>query len=420
MAANLTTLAEALKRFQIDGMNQQLNMQSVLYNRLWKSQQADVEGKSYTYFVQTSRNQSAGRGISDGGSYGTPGNPTGKNPIVPGCILSVGVEISGPFLRAARTNVGAFVRQQKFVIDSAQTDFIRSINRQLHSDGTDAFAFWTTGDNGSPGVVDDGQGNAFVHLDNAVGTYDLIATSDNSTKHGDSITVTLGAENANDYSISWGGTVASSADGDYLVMEDTLGLQLMGIRGVISAVNPPLLSGGLQGLDVATETYWKAQVFSNPSGAGTVRELTLPLMQRPLSQIGVRTNYSEADVKFLMCNAQVKDKYIALCEAGKVHYNTMQLDGGQTSVTFNGKELIVDPQCRRNTLYYIVPKSLDILTSSDGLTWADFEGTGQFQKKPGSGTWSDAYQAFMVFYGQLATKARNANAVLLDIDEAIS
>jgi hypothetical protein len=94
----------------------------------------------------------------------------------------------------------------------------------------------------------------------------------------------------------------------------------------------------------------------------------------------------------------------------------MTLDGGQTSVDFNGKPLIVDPQCRENVLYYVNPSTMDFLTSSNGLVWADFADGSMWQKKPASTTYADAYQAFLVLYGQLAVRARNGNGILSEIN----
>ena len=153
-------------------------------------------------------------------------------------------------------------------------------------------------------------------------------------------------------------------------------------------------------------------MFSN---SGTNRALSLALMQRPLSRIARNSDYDESDVQFLMSNTGVRDKYIDLVLADKRSVNTMTLDGGQESVEFNGKPIIIDPQCRENVLYYVNPKTMSFLTSSDGIVWADFEDGQMFQKKPGSGSYYDAYQAFLVLYGDLAVSARNGNGLLEDL-----
>lgn len=411
MAANLTTLSPVLKTFYLPKIREQLNQKSVLYNRLKKYQET-VDGTNYTYALHTKRNTSAGIGVSDGDLFPSPGNQGYTTCIVPEAQLTAGIELTGRIIKSSKTDQGSFVRAVKSEVDGVQRDFVRALNRQFHGDGRDALAFWTGADDTSGTTVDDGQGNAFVHLGFGTTTCDLVATSDNSTLHGTAIVVTLGAENTSTFSITWSGSVSGSAQGDYLVLTSSLGKQAMGIRGVISASDPPLLSGGLQGLTVSANGFWKAQTFSN---SGTLRALTLPLMQRPLSKISRNSDYDETDIEFLMCNTGVRDKYQDLVLADKRFVNTMTLDGGQESVEFNGKPIIIDPQCRENVLYYVNPKTMDILTSSDGIQWADFEDGNMFQKKPGSGSYYDAYQAFLVFYGQLAVSARNGNGLLSDI-----
>jgi hypothetical protein len=419
MAATTTTLSAILKTFYVsDQLNDQLNNQSVLYDKLFRKGAAtmDATGKNYTYAIRESRNRTAGKGISEGGNFGTPDNQGTRNITVPDTQLVTGIELSGRVIKAATgANKGSFMSAFTLEVESGRDDTVRAINRQLHSDGMDALAYWTAADDTSGATVDDGQGNAFVHLESGTTTVDIIDASDNAAVLGNDIPLVLGAEAAANYAVTWAsGTVSGTADGDFVILADTLGKSLMGIRGVISASDPLLPSGGLHGLAVATYPYWKAQSFGN---SGTNRDLTLELMQRPLSSINTRSGMSEADVTFLMSNSQVKDKYISLLLADQRHVNTTNLKGGQTAVDFNGKPIIVDPQCRRNTLYYIAPKTMDLLSSSNGLVWADFEDGLQFKMKTGSSGYADAYQAFLVFYGALACKNRGGNAVLLDLAE---
>lgn len=414
--ATMTTLDAIIKTFYMNNkVINQLNSKSVLYDKTVKKGTLDVSGKNFTYAIRTGRNRYAGRGIAEGGDYGTVGNQTVANVIVPNCELVTPIELSARVINAANgSNKGAFVSAFRLETEKGMDDFIQAINRQLHSDGTDALAFWTGADDTSGTVVDDGQGHNFpVFLESGATTLDLIDASNNSSVLGDDIVVTKGAEGANDVAITWTGTVSGSADGDYLVLANTLGNQLMGIRGIISAVDPPLLSGGLHGLPVATNADWKAQVFGN---SGTNRDLTLQLMQSPLTQIGLRSAKSEADIDLMMCNGFIKDKYVALLVAEQIQQNTTRLQGGYTAIEFNGKQMVVDPQCRRNVIYYINTDSLDFLTSSDGIGWADFDGS-KWVKKIGSAGYASAYQAFLRLEGNLATTMRNANALLADITD---
>jgi len=343
----------------------------------------------------------------------TAGVQAYQNAIVPNKYTYSSIRITGPTIKAMRTNAGAFVRAVDSEIKGAVRDHKRAMNRQLNGDGRDAIAFWTTADDTSGTNVDDSQGNSDNHIISGA-TYDLIATSDNSTKHGDSIVVTLGAEAADGttQAITWTGTVASSADNDYLVREDTLGYQMMGLYGIVNNTDPVVPAGGgtltgLHGLAVATYPFWKAQVFSN---SGTKRDLTLALLQKPLSAISKKSDYSDKDVKFILCNFPERDAYVSLCVADKRMVNVMELDMGFSGVEFNGIPITPDSQARRNTFYYIVPDSLKLFRSGD-FSWMDEDGAVLSRV---SGT--DVYQATLFHYGDLGTIARNANGLLSDIN----
>lgn len=393
----------------------QLHAKSVLYDRTAKKAQTDVAGKSYTYAIRTGRNRNAGRGISEAGDFGTIASQGTGTVVVPNAEIVTGIELSSRLVNAADgSNKASFVDAYKMETEWGMKDTIQALNRQLHSDGRDALGFWTGADDTSGTVIDDGQGNAFpIFLETGATTCDLVDAGDNSTLRGTAIVVTKGAEGANDLAVTWTGTVASSADGDYLVMSGTLGKQMMGIRGIIAATDPPLLSGGLHGRTVAADPNWKSQVFSN---SGTNRALTMALMQSPLTQIALRSSASEADIDLLMCNGFVKDKYIELLIADQIHPNVTVLKGGQTAVSFNGKELVVDPYCRRNVIYYINTSELDFLTASGGLNWQKFAG-GMWKQKIGSSGYAAAYQAFLSIEGNLCCKNRAGHALLADISD---
>lgn len=413
-----SNLSSLLKVFYVeDKLHKQFNQKSVLYDKLWKKWQTDASGKSYTYGVLAGGLANAGSGYAESGTFPASDYVNVANAVVPNTRIATPVELSGDVIRAAKgPNKGAFASAARLTIEQATMSTMHAINRQLHGDGRDALAFWTATDTTSGTNVDDGQGNAFpIHLPKSgTVTCDLIDT-DNTTVNGNDIVVTRGAAGASSVAITWTGTVSAGDDGDYLVHKDTLGKQMMGIRGVISASDPPLLSGGLHGFTVASNPYWTSQVFAAGS-AGANADLTLTLMQQPLSAIDTESDFSQADVKFLLTNRTVFNKYVDIATAAKYHFNTMTLDGGQTAVTFNDKPLVLDPQCQENVIWYIVPESMAVLTSSGGVTWYTApDGSGQqwFPKTGGATqSYADAWQTFQIFYGNLACKVRSANAVL--------
>ena len=410
MAFDLSNASNVLKTRYIGPIREQLNNATILMSRLAKETGfVDVSGKSFTVPLHTSRNVNAGSGRADGGTLPTVSQQGYDVAVIPNKYTYTTIQVTGPAIAAAKDNVGSFVRAVDSEIQGAVRDMKRSFNRQMHSDGTDALAFWTTADDTSGTSVDDNRGNAFVHLPTGKTiTCDLIDASDNSTKLGDSIVVTLGAKSSTSYAITWTGSVSGSADGDYLVMEDTLGNQLMGLAGIVSTANPTLLSGGLHGLDVASKTFWVSQVFNN---SGTNRSLTLELMQQPLDAIATNSDFTEQDVEFLLTSYGVRAQYISLLVSEKRFVNTMELDGGFKAVDFNGIPLVVDPQAKKNRIYYVVPEVLKIFRTSD-FTWMEQDGA-VLSRVSGQ----DAYTATLFHYGDMGCVCRNALGLLDDITE---
>jgi hypothetical protein len=413
MALDLSNASNVLKTRYIGPVRDQLNNSTILLSRIAREEgYVDVSGKSFTVPLHTGRNKSAGHGRADGGTLPTAGQQSYAVAVVPNSYQYGRIEITGPTIAATKDNAGSFIRAVESEIDGLTKDTKKAFNRQMHGDGRDALAFWTGADDTSGTTVDDSRGNAFVYLQAGTTTCDLIDASDNSTKLGDSIVVTLGAKAAANYAVTWTGTVSGSADSDYLVLEDTLGAQLMGIEGIIDDGNPALLSGGLHGIDAtaAANAYWQAQVVTGDT-EGTNQALTLERMQLPLDLIAQNSDFDENAVKFMLCSYGVRAKYVSLLVSDKRHVNTMELDGGFKAVDFNGIPLVPDPQCKKNRIYYVSPETLKIFRTQD-FDWMEKDGAvlSRVANK-------DAYEATLFHYGNLGCIARNGNGLLIDITE---
>jgi hypothetical protein len=72
---------------------------------------------------------------------------------------------------------------------------------------------------------------------------------------------------------------------------------------------------------------------------------------------------------------------------------------------------VVDPQCDRSKIYYVVPDSMRIFRTSD-FDWMEKDGAVLSRVAN-----EDAYEATLFSYQNLGTTARNANAVLEDLTD---
>lgn len=415
---DISTAANVLKVFYLPPVREMLNNATILLSRIEKdSSTQDVTGKSFTVPLHTSRNEAAGVGRADGGTLPTAGVQGYDNAIVPNKYIYGRIQVTGPVIAATKNSAGAFVKAIESEMKGLMRDTKRSVNRQLHSNGLDILAYYKTGGGGTTGTVDDGIGNAFVHLPAGKAiTVDLLDASGSYVKLNTAATLTAGTVNATDVDVTCSATIsASAADNDpWVVAGTSLGTSpninygMMGIEGIISDADPANLTTGLHGLAVASNAWWKAQCVG--SDASKV-DLTFPLLQSVFTKIASNSDFTEADIKFLLSSYQIRDKYVELCTNERRFYNVMKLDGGFEAVDYNGKPMVPDAQCKRNRIYFVVPETMKLFRSAD-FDWMDKDGS-VFSRINGQ----DAYEAVLFHYGDLGCVARNGNGLLRGINE---
>lgn len=415
---NLTTGAEALKTFYAPRMNVLINRQSVLWMRLDKNAGTlNADGKSFTLGLHIGRNNQAAVGVSEGGTIPAADYQKFNSSIVPLKYVYTPIQLSGPVIKATKTDAGSFVRAVRSEVQGAVMDTKKSINRQINGDGRDALAFYVNGTGTGTARVDDGNGNVFTYLPADAITVDLVDASDHSTILDAAVALTLSTEQADGYDATYGaGTVDGSASAgtagnryntaDYYVRTGTLGKQLMGLTGIISNGNPPL--GNLQGHAVSGKPWWSSQIVGSYS---SMQDLRFPLMQRVISKIGMNSAYDESDVKFIHTSPFGRDKYAEVAANERRTVNEMKLDGGFTGLSYNGSiAIIADPDAVIGRYNFIVPDALKIVRSMD-FEWID-DGSGVLRKVSGVDAFEGVYGAYL----NLATVARNGLGALLGIN----
>jgi len=409
-----TAATPILKEVYLPAMQELLNNSTPLLKVLEKETHA-VEGGNFVIAIHRGRNAAAGIGRAEDATLPTADYQRYVRAIVPIKRLYSRIRVSGQAVAATKSNKGSFVRALESEMKGVMEDTKRSFNRQLNGDGTGAQGYWTTADDTGPAAtVDDGLGNGNSYVFDALGptakTYDLIDASDNATKVGDSIVVTRGARAATNVAVSFTGTVSGSADGDYLVNEDSLGQEMTGIQAIISASNPPLLTGGLHGLTVASYPEWVAQVIGSDSSRV---DLSFESMQQLISQIVSESGVDEREIKLWHCHPSMRDTYAKLCRDERVFQNNVKLDGGWETVAYNGKPIAVDVQCRRNAMYLVTPSSMSIAQMAP-LDWIDKDGSVFYRISGGD---VDAFGATAFVYQEVMCKVRNQNGVLLGLND---
>src|SRR5687767_8942643 len=112
MAFDLSAAGNVLKTRYLGPIRDQLNNKTILMNKINRKDQM-ISGKNFTIPLHTARNASAGVGRADGGTLPTAGQQGYETAVVPNAYLYGRIEITGPTIRAARDNAGAFVEAIK-------------------------------------------------------------------------------------------------------------------------------------------------------------------------------------------------------------------------------------------------------------------------------------------------------------------
>src|SRR6478736_1851459 len=355
MTFDFATYAQPiLKNTYLPGLQEMLPNSTPLLKQFEK-ETLPIEGKAFKVQIHRGRNEAAGRGAAELAPLATAGQQSFMEGSYNVKTQYSRIALSGLAIAATKSNKGSAVRALDSDMKRNFNDTKRSFNQQANGDGRHAFAFWTTADNATPAAVDDDLGNETTYLEPVAQTFDLIDRSDDSTVLGTAIVVTRGARSAASTAITWTGTVAGSADGDYLVPTGTLGKQMTGIQAIVSASNPPLQSGGLAGLPVATYDDWKAVILGSDSSK---QDLSFELIDQLIANIAMDSDADASDVSFLHCHPAMVSTYAKLCKDNRVFYNNMTLDGGFKVAQYDGKAFSGDKDCRRNAIFALTPGTI--------------------------------------------------------------
>lgn len=418
---NTSEATPLMKEVYLPPVQQLLNNATPLLKYIEKEVQEVPAGGSFIVPLHTGRNDAAGDGRSENGTLATAGNQQFARTTTNPKYLYSRLRVSGPVMAQTKNNKGAFLKALETEMKFLMQDTKRAFNRQLHSDGTDPVAFYVSGSGSTSGTVDDGQGNPFDHL-NKTTLVDLLDASSSFAVLNSGLTLTKGAISGSSRAVTASATIsASAADGDFYVKSGTFGKQMMGIAGIVSAADPnsTIYTTGLQNLAVATEPDWAAQVVYADGGSSELTsstgrvDISFEALQDLLTSISTNSDFDETDVNLFLMSPGMKNQYVRLCRNERVFFNNMKLDGGFSAVSYNGKPMVWDSQCKRNRIYALITETLTLYRLQE-LDWIDVGGDVLYRISGGD---VDAVGATLAAYQELAVKVRNANGVILNLNE---
>lgn len=387
MPTTLQTLDSILKTQYLGPIRDQLNNATVLLSRLERNDES-VVGKNFTIPLHYGRNEGIGA-RAEGGNLPAAGNQAYKETIVPMRYIYGRIQITGPTIKASKSNEGAFVRAVDSEMKGLVKDIKSDLNRMLWGDGTGVLtACGATSSSTTINVAS----TKFLRP----GMYvDILTKADGTVKAQNVLISAVGSG-----TITIAGSAITTTTADAVYRNGSRNLELMGLGGICSD------SLAIQTLDPSVYPWWKANKLGN---SGTNRAISEILMQTALDTSSIQ---GDSDPTAMYTSFGVRRAYQNLLTAMKQYVNPLELKGGYKALDYNGKPLIADKDAPNNKIFFIDEDQLALYRLSD-FDWMEEDGAILSRV---SGV--DAYEAVLYLYSELGCSRRNAQTVLEDITEA--
>jgi hypothetical protein len=404
MAQTLSNFDQALKIDYLPVVREQLNNAKILSSRVRRNER-DVSGKRWQMTTHYGRSSGIGAGTETG--LPTAGNQSYLNPYGNVKYNRGRIQVSGPTIAASRDDKGAMVRALESEIKGITADLEKDVNYQFFNDGTAIRALI----NGDPGtevtLTLDTPGTRWLMEGMKIDILDPSSGADTGT----STNLTLSTISSSTSAALSSAANAGVADNDWVVRSGaragatnaaTDSYEMMGLKGII---DDNTYVDTLHNISRTSYPHWKCSTHSTDSNGGTLRDLTLDLVQASITAVeanGGKTN-------LILSDHAMRDAYAALVVADKRYVNTMKLDGGFMALEYNGIPWVADGDCSPNTVYFIDTDHLEIMQMSD-WDWMDRDGAVLARV-----TNSDAYEAVLYWYADLTSDKPSAHSFLRDV-----
>jgi hypothetical protein len=419
MAATLSTVDAILKddyKEYLDNLNEANFILSQVETR-----KDTVQGRIARHAVHLGRSSGVGA-RAESGTLPTAANQSYATVPVPVRYVYGRIQLSGPTIKQAVTDRGAFIDALDAEMEGIKKDAMKDVNRQLWGTSNGVIAQCGTTSSSTTVVLASSTGTtALRQLFFDGGMVVDIGTVASPATVASARTVTSVDETNKTIAISGAAVTTSSS---HFVFRSGAGgassntgqpgdgqVELTGLQTIVDD------TAVLHTIDPSSQPKWKAYVNSN---SGTNRSVTESLITGSIMK--VLTN-SGKKPRLLVSAEGVNLAISNLLLSLKRNMEQTQLKGGYAGIQFyspsvSGKgdeaptALYADFDCPNNRLYGINPEVLVFHQVGDGFQFMDLDGA-VMNRKPDQ----DAYEATLYMYGELACKQRNAHFVIKDLTE---
>lgn len=410
---NYAQVDPVLREVILPGIREYLQNATVLLKYVRRNTQKNPNGELIVVF-RKQRDNNAGSGAVENADL-VEASPQGfGRATIPAKTIYKRCRWTGKALAATSTQealIDAVMAETKF----GTMDFETSMNRQINGDGRDALGFYVSGAGSTTVVVTDQWGNVGGDYFQSGNTkVDLINGSTHAVRQA-GLTATRGPIVATGRQLTVSANLdAGAVAGDYFVLGGVqaagVSQQLMGIRGIVSNANPPLLAGGLQGVTVASVPEFAASIVDSGTDtvASTWADFKFENLQRILFELDRNSEEGQEGIDLIYTSIPGVATYQKYCKDEKITVNDMKLDGGFTGLSFNGRLPIVGDKHARLGAYFALNFDSFGLFQLQDIDWLNKHGSN-FEKIVNKDVW----ESTLAYYGELGVESRNSNAALV-------
>jgi hypothetical protein len=400
-----TTADKVLKEDYLPPVREQLNMTNALLAQVEKNS-TDIEGRRALLSLHTGRTSGVGA-RAEGGTLPSAGVQGYTEQRVPVKNVYGRIQVSGPVIAAMKSDKGSFVRAVDSEMKGLTADLKRDVNRQLWGTSDGIVASCGTTGNSTTLQLASTTSNAQIRQIVDIGLIDIGTAADTDAVSTVAKTVS-GYSYANktvtiDVAVTT--TVASShkvfRSGVFAGGANNSTTELTGLQSIVAA------TGSLFNVDPATVPSWASYVDSN---SGTNRSLSENLLASVIHNVAIASG-SEPNLAF--SSDGVHRSFANLLTSLKRFNNTVEVKGG-----FKGLEMTAgggsipflwERDAKDNAVFLLNTDHLIEFQMSD-WDWMDKDGAILSRVSN-----TDAYEAVLFKYCELATDMRNAHGLISDV-----
>lgn len=402
--ATLTTMDNLLKDVYLPRLRGQFYKQTPVFNRVEKrSEKHDFVGRKCLIAAHYQRSEAVGS-RAENATLPTAQYQRIENLEVTTKYIYGKIKLTGQTISASRRQEGAFAKALNTEMEGIKESLLFDLARQMvFGDGTGKLAMTNGSGAASTSLIVDTPGVDHIRAGMVIDVYDTVPNQEINS-------VEVSSVNRSTNTV----TLASAAtwdDNSFVYREDARNVECMGLGGIL---DDGTRVATFQGLARSSNTWLNANILSNSS---VNRALTLPLLDD--AYLEAEKNGGGGFPTAVYSKHVLAQIYADIVRADRRYSpKDLVLDGGFRGVEYTGNggtcPWIMDRMCRANEIWFVNENDL-MLFEQEALQWFGQAIGDPIMRRAIDGT--DAYEATLLSYLELAASRCNGHTALKDVSE---